>query len=192
MIHNKIITFGNGDRITYNEVFREYHARLRFYALKITQNEEEAKDIAAHCFAKLLQIEMLFNDLSHLQNYLRKMFYSTSMDYLRKRKTRNDYNAENNAEPIASKQFIEWQYEKSDIIKMVFSTLQQYPSTQRKIFMLRYFKGYSNQEIASMLNISEQTVRNQLSNVLKRLRIDLNENDFLMLLCLIGQYFSNN
>jgi RNA polymerase sigma-19 factor, ECF subfamily len=192
MIHDKIITLENGNRIGYNKVFNDFYAPMRFHAQKLVKNEEEAKDITSHCFTTFIQIDKLFDDVDHIKRYLYRMVTNACIDYLKRRRIMNKYKVENNKEPIISRQFIERQYDYSDIIDRVYEKIQHFPKKQREVFILRHFEGKSCKEIALTLNVAEQTVKNQLSDVLKRLRVELGDKDFLIFLWLTAPYFINN
>lgn len=65
--------------------------------------------------------------------------------------------------------------------KTLNSAINSLPSRQRQIVWLSKYKGMKNADIASTLNLSEQTVKNQLSLGLKALRESLG-NGFILLL----------
>lgn len=53
------------------------------------------------------------------------------------------------------------------------STVSQFPETMRYCYQLSKNEGKKNTEIAEILNISEKTVRNNVSEALKRLKLNL-------------------
>jgi RNA polymerase sigma-70 factor (family 1) len=66
--------------------------------------------------------------------------------------------------------------------------VEKLPETTRQCYQLSKNEGKKNGEIADLLNISEKTVRNNISEALKRLRIILKENHpeiFALLLFLL-------
>jgi RNA polymerase sigma-70 factor (ECF subfamily) len=75
----------------------------------------------------------------------------------------------------------------SEIIALIREEVEKLPEYYRQIVKLSYFEGYENQEIATMLNISEKTVRNAKSIALKTIRTvlfsrNLQSSLFLMVL----------
>ena len=62
--------------------------------------------------------------------------------------------------------------ESKSLLEKAVQTLSK---SKEKIFRLSFEKGYSNREIAAQLNISEHTVRSQLSQSTKFLREHLNK-----------------
>jgi hypothetical protein len=62
---------------------------------------------------------------------------------------------------------------RKELKKRIFRMIKQFTLLQRKIFVLRYIKGHSNQEVASMIhkNPNDISVINHV--VIKRLREDI-------------------
>jgi RNA polymerase sigma-70 factor (ECF subfamily) len=66
--------------------------------------------------------------------------------------------------------------------------IRQLPPSRQKIFILSRKEGYSNKQIAEMLNISVSTVETQLSLAMKFMRKEFQKNRdklFVLLICLL-------
>lgn len=63
--------------------------------------------------------------------------------------------------------------------------MNKLPSQCRSIFKMSRLEGYTNDEIASKLNISKRSVENQLSIALKRIRTDLKAHEFASVVCML-------
>ncbi len=70
----------------------------------------------------------------------------------------------------------------SELQQQIAKAMEKLPERAREIFMLSRFKGISNDEIATQLELSKRTVETQISNALKILRNELKEYKFLLLL----------
>ncbi|EID72745.1 sigma-70 family RNA polymerase sigma factor [Imtechella halotolerans] len=64
-------------------------------------------------------------------------------------------------------------------------SMNKLPSQCRSIFKMSRLEGYTNDEIASKLNISKRSVENQLSIALKRIRTDLKAHEFASVVCML-------
>ena len=73
-----------------------------------------------------------------------------------------DYSAEENA--IAR-----------ELYQQIDHIVQKFPETTRQCYDLSKNEGRRNGEIAALLNISEKTVRNNISEALKKIRSNLRE-----------------
>jgi RNA polymerase sigma-70 factor (ECF subfamily) len=66
--------------------------------------------------------------------------------------------------------------------------IRQLPPSRRKIFILSRKEGFSNKQIAEILNISVSTVETQLSLAMKFMRKEFQKNRdklFILLICLL-------
>lgn len=77
--------------------------------------------------------------------------------------------------------------EYDDFVARLHRELALLPETQQKVIRLSRVEGLSNKEIATKLNLSEQTVKNQLSLGIKQLRKKLYPASGL-LCCLFGLF----
>ncbi|GET25600.1 hypothetical protein NT017_19290 [Prolixibacter sp. NT017] len=60
--------------------------------------------------------------------------------------------------------------EYQNLLEYVDGIIEKLPLSRRKIFIMSKKDGLKNAEIAKLLNISEQTVKNQLVSAMKFLR----------------------
>lgn len=67
----------------------------------------------------------------------------------------------------------------SELLQEIYHQIETLPPKGREIFKLRYLEGYSNDEIAARLQLSNQIVRDHLSRSLKALRIKMFEKKHL-------------
>mgnify|MGYP001500636040 CR=1 FL=1 len=70
----------------------------------------------------------------------------------------------------------------SELQEQIANAMEKLPARTREVFMMSRFKGFSNNEIATQLELSKRTVETQISNALKILRNELKEYKFLLLL----------
>ena len=64
-------------------------------------------------------------------------------------------------------------YEKKELKARIKKTISKLPKQRRLIFQMSRYDGFSNKEISENLNISLQTVKNQISESLKFIRKSL-------------------
>jgi RNA polymerase sigma-70 factor (family 1) len=78
----------------------------------------------------------------------------------------------------------------SDLESFIDHTVSKMPDTMRKSFELSRKENLSVKEIAEQMELSEQTVKNNLSMALQRLRLKLNDN-YMFPLLLTGHLLSS-
>lgn len=80
--------------------------------------------------------------------------------------------------------------QESQLQQLIEQEVNEMPATMQHIYRLSREQGYDNRHIARELSISPQTVRNQLSHALKRIRTALmKESAIPGLLCLLSFYW---
>lgn len=153
------------------EIYKKYWGSLLEYAFSFTRDQAEAKDIVQEVFVRMVVNEHLQGIQVNLKAYL---FISVKRDCVRFLRTRfstvtlndsyHDFlsstHRENTAHPVQLKE-LEFHFEKE---------LSYLPIRLRQVFELSRHQGLNTREISVQLGTSNQTVRNQLSQVIRILR----------------------
>ncbi len=160
----------------FDSIYELYARRLYAFCLRYAKSRETAEEIVQDTFVWLWNNRhsitqdktlkpILFIRAKHLLiNAYRKVvnspIYEDYMDYL-------DHGS-------TSSNATDCMLEYDEFTKKVNALIAQLPNTQQEIIRMSKFEMMSNKEIATRLNYSEQTVKNQLSLGLKQLRKMLN------------------
>lgn len=137
---------------------------------------DDAKDVVQEIFLELWLKRDTLAEIRDIEPYLYVLARNKVISAFRKKniQLRNesllleglnplDYSAEENT--IAR-----------ELYQQISVIVDKLPETTRQCYQLSKNEGRKNREIADLLNISEKTVRNNISEALKRLRIILKEN----------------
>lgn len=172
----------SGDQNAYTQIYDRYQGLLYIYACKITKDEIEAEDIVQEVFFYLWDKRntIIFN--TSLPAYLYSAVRYKFFNLLDHKKVRSNY--------IDSfKEFIDngsieadYAIREKELILLIEKEILLLPSKMREIFELSRKAQLSHREIAEKLNISEKTVKNQVNNALKQLRVRLGMYTFLIFL----------
>lgn len=157
----------------FNAIYEMYSRKLYAFCLKYTKSRETAEEIMEDTFIWIwnnrhaitqeytLKALLFIRTRHFLINAYRKVInspiYENYMDYLDHNSTSTD----------TTGSMVEY----DDFIRYVNKLMEKLPPTQQKIIRLSKLEMLSNKEIAEKLNYSEQTVKNQLSLGLKRLKL---------------------
>jgi len=172
----------SGDNKAFIEIYNRFQALLYIYACKITMDKEEAEDIVQEVFIYLWDKRTTIILKSSLSAYLYSAVRYKFFNLLDHKKIRKDYkqsfqNFLDQGECITDDYIREKEF--SQLIEKEIAAL---PDKMRNIFELSRRQNLSRKEIAEKLNVSEKTVKNQISNALKILRGKLGFFSFLLLL----------
>ena len=159
-----------GDRAAFTEVYKRYAESLAGFAASKLYDLDDARDVLHDLFVKLWEDRYTLSVNDNLRSFLFAAIRYKIIDKIRRNITRQDYDVllQALAEPQANG--IEQQLEAKELQALVDQSLEQLPAKTKLIYQLSRDEHLSITEIAKRLNLSEQTVKNQLSIALKHIR----------------------
>ncbi len=166
-------------------LFDNYFDGLLKYIIKLTDDREESEDIVQTVFMDLWQ-NADNRQIRDLKSYLYKMskfqvyrYWSNKEDVAELL----DFYNETAAEVSVSTNI-----EAHELNTEIQKSIEILPTACRQIFELSRFEELSHDEIASKLNLSKQTVKNQLSKALVIIKDRIDVNYLLLLSGLIFHF----
>ena len=150
-----------GSEEAFRVVYGKYHRILYAVALKMLKDRSAAENAVQHVFVKLWIGRQEMTVMLSLRNYI--------LNYLRSRNTElvHSYRLAQLI-PEASDP-LDAQIEREDLLQMLDTVIAGLPTQKRQVMYLRK-AGYSNPEIAEMLNLSVNTVRSHYQEGVKLLK----------------------
>lgn len=162
-----------GDSRALSELLRQNYSFLYQYALKVTMNKTRAEDVTQETMLKAIEKIATFQNKAKFSTWLITIASRLVVDRIR----RNELEKH-------------WVQEEQSLRSIRYNTLQrgdEWPealqalgdlsSDTRIPVLLKYYYGYSQEEISSMLDIPVGTVKSRLHNGLKQLRKELTEHE---------------
>jgi RNA polymerase sigma-70 factor (ECF subfamily) len=163
-----------GDLQEFENLFRQYYPLLCHYAFRFVKNTNQSEEIVQDLFCKLWENRKNVKIHSSIKAYLYKATYHNSLQVLRKRSVKTQYE-----EYIKNKNFDDSQLstalEESEIYSIIQKTLANLPERCSMIFRMSRFEGLKYQEIADQLSISVKTVEANMGKALKSFRKSLKD-----------------
>ena len=175
-IHIKLIRgLKQGSYEDFNILYSIYADMLYGFILNLTKSPIEAQDILQDTFMRIWQTRERINLELSFKTYLYTIARNLIIDSLRRQVDNVAFDeyvcseafqkyAENNVEMNIS--FDEFQ-------EKLYKAKEKLTQRQKEIFELSREKGYSILSIAQKLQLSEKTVKNQLTLALKVMRSEL-------------------
>lgn len=162
----------SGDKCAFEEIYERFNGLLYIYACKLVTDREDARDIVQEIFVYLWSNPNI-KIKSQLSAYLYTAVRYKVFDWIDKNKSKSNYllSLEHFAgqgncitdDYIREKEF-------ASIIEREVSLL---PAKMRQVFEMSRRQHLSQKEIAEILHLSDKTVKKQMSNALKVLRLKL-------------------
>jgi RNA polymerase sigma-70 factor (ECF subfamily) len=161
------------DEAAFAEIYARYAEGLAGFAASKLFSLEDARDIVHDVFVKLWQERQQLIIDHNLKAYLFTLTRYRIVDKIRKNITREEYAAMVQALTLSYEPGIEPQIEAKELQQRIDKSLDELSPRLREIYLLSREEDLSIPEIAEKLQLSEQTVKNQLSAALKHLRKSL-------------------
>jgi len=181
-----ISQFKTGSIDAYKILFNQFYRPLCLFANKYVLDLDVAEDIVQELFIKFWeQRDNIFLDTS-LKSYLFQSVRNECLNYLKHQKVEAKYKL--HVMNASSDVFFQDKLEEEEVNILIYNAIQTLPPRCKQIFELSRFEGKSFEEIAQVLSISKNTVKNQLVSSLKYIRQVLEKNEILLLTTLVSRF----
>jgi RNA polymerase sigma-70 factor, ECF subfamily len=155
--------------------FLAHHDRVFRAAYRVTGNISDAEDVLQTVFLRLLRHGHNFIGVDDAGRYLHRAGVNAALDLVRSRKSAASVpleGAELNSlrDPGHTPS---QQQDASEVRNLLRAAVAQLHPTAAEMFVLRYFEGYDNAEVAKMMDTSEGTVAVTLHRTRTRLQREL-------------------
>jgi RNA polymerase sigma-70 factor (ECF subfamily) len=171
--HELIDLLKSGEHAAFIEIYERYWTVLYLHARKILRNEAEAEDVVQEIFSSLWLKKEDIVLKSSLSSYLYSAIRYRIFNQIEHKKVISDY-LKSLQQFIKEGEFVtEELYREKELAELIEKEIQALPSKMRQIFELSRKQYLSYKEIAEELEISEHTVKSQVSNALRILKLKL-------------------
>lgn len=166
-----VIQLRAGDETAFAELYNAYSEVLYSFLVKLGIDTEDIRDVIQQTFSKLWENREGLKEELSLQSYLITIAKNDIYNTVKKRLTEKKHQ-------VVPQEADEKVLQMSEVRDLLQHILQELPHKRREVFTMSRIDGYSNQEIAEILNITKSTVENhinhstrQLKGLLKKFRI---------------------
>ncbi|MGV3684666.1 MAG: RNA polymerase sigma factor [Daejeonella sp.] len=164
----------SGDEAAFAEIYERYWGVMYAHVFKMLGEEDDAKDITQEIFTALWLKGIHIEYDTNISGYLYVMARNKVISLIRQDRVRKDYLGTLSLYALEMSNTTLEQLNARDLASAVERELQSLPCKMREIFELSRKQNLSHKEIAVRLEISDKTVKKQISNALKIIRLRLN------------------
>lgn len=194
IIHTDQLLFARiaaGDEAAFRSVFAFYHEQLYPYVLSLVKTEADAREVLQEVFLRVWVQRAELPDVQNPGGWLRTITGRIAFTHVRKRLRYLEVLAELTDGSMEMIPASSDEAGIADLQELVARAAELLPERRRQVFRLSKLEGYSRKEIAEQLNLSENTVRNQLAEAMAFLQSYLQEHRGIyipasVLLCIFG------
>jgi len=139
-------------------LFEKFSGKMMAVCLRYSKNKDEAEDVLQEGFIKAFSKLSDFSNQGSLEGYIRKIMVNSSLDAIRKNsKFLKDISLESIDYQVGNDNFIVEGLNAEDLMLLINSM----PDGYRIVFNMFAIEGYTHQESALTLGISESTSKSQ-------------------------------
>ncbi len=155
-----------GDEAAFAEIYLRYWTIMYMHALKMLRNEEDARDVVQELFTGLWTKSQTMTSSVNLSGYLYISVRNKVLDLIEQQRVRTTH-----LDSLAL--YMETYSDKTiediterEMMQALDLEILQLPGKMRIIFEMRVKQHKTYKEIAEELNISDKTVKKQVSNAI--------------------------
>jgi RNA polymerase sigma-70 factor (ECF subfamily) len=178
---NLATLINQGDELAFNELYRRYWTQMYIYLRKFVPDKEQCEDTVQEVFLSIWK-----NGFPPQQTLISSYLYAAVrfkiFDYFDKNKVISKYEASFKAHLDRNDLTPERTLIQKELNQLIEREILALPSKMRRVFLLSREDNLSQKEIAAILQISDKTVKKQMSNAMKILWIKLSTASLICIL----------
>jgi len=159
-----------GDEHAFQKIFEKYWGDLYIIAHRRVPLEEEIKDILQEVFISLWRNIHKISVEDNLGGYLYTSLRNRILNYYEKNQIRMKATLSQSFIPVQCEADVYSSISSKEIREIIKLAVAEMPAKMREIYLLSKEEQLTNQEIATLLALAPQTIKNQVHEALLRVR----------------------
>lgn len=171
--HILLYKISNNDPKAFEALFTRYWEDVYYQASRKVSSMEDASDLTQEVFYAIWKGRYSLDVKGSVRGYILGVLRNKIYDFYQKQNKEPQLIAMHllNEEWVGDESGSSETYEER--LALIEIEINAMPERMRRVFVLSKYHGMSAKQISGQLNISIQTVRNQISTALKRIRKNL-------------------
>lgn len=163
----------NANEAAFTELYNRYWVVLYVHAVKMTNDEDQARDIVQDIFTVLWKKREVISVNTSLKSYLYKAVRNKVLNSINRSKLKESYLKSLISFVVKGELHTQEQVEFRDFERRIDREVNNFPPRMKLIYELSRNEGLSNKEIARDLEITDHTVKKTINRALHRLRTQI-------------------
>lgn len=167
-----------GEALAFEVIFDRHAAAAFSLAYRMCGRRSLAEDVVQEAFVSLWRTGMPYErSRGSVRAWVLGVVRNKAVDAFRREtvRTGRDVHDETAAEQIPGRERTDAEVERRDDARRLRGALQGLPSEQRHVIELAYFGGFTQNQIADLLELPAGTVKGRMRLGLQKLRLSLGE-----------------
>lgn len=166
-------SFRNGEDKVLAYFFDLHYKSLCYFAVRLTQDAEQAEDIVSECFLKLWRGRTEFQTAQNIKAFLYISCRNACLNHLKYLKRRNAAQELYFGQLQEGEDTILYQIIETEVLGILSKEIEELPDKCREVFKMIYVENKKTDEIAADLGISVKTVRGHKARAIELLKTQL-------------------
>jgi len=178
--------FRNGDERACRLLYTQFYRSVCYFVKNIVDNIDQAEDITSESFIKLWAYRETMVSVSQVKSFLYTSSRNAALNYLKalRVRSRSQDDLVRTMESSAEQDHFMARMIKAQLLQHIYDEIERLPPQLHAVFKLLYVEGLTTKEIATQLDIREQSVRNAKTKALAILRHTLTKSNVLISLAI--------
>ena len=175
------------ERNEFRQLYEDYWENLYKQIIRILPDEEEAADVVQQTFVDLWVMKEKIPQIKSIKSFLFIMARNLAFKRLKERLKSENYRDYYASHYDTSISLTEQEVDFRELKTQIDSHIDKLPEKMKEVFLLSRKSDLSYMEIAQQLNISDKTVKKQISNAIRilKLKIDKEYISYLTILLIL-------
>lgn len=189
-IKQLFLQVADGDERAFETLFNAFLPKLHPFIIKFIKSELAAQEIIQETFIRVWISRDKLSEIDNPGGWLYKVASNECYSYLRKSILNNKFFNPLTFEPEPVNSTHE-SFALKELNRLIGEAINKLPAQRKRIYQMSRVEGKSIPEIAALLNISPNTVKNTLVATLKFIREYLAKYGVIFILLLLAQKNKN-
>jgi len=163
----------SGDQSSFSQIFKFYYPKLYAYGIRLVPFPDFVRDQIQDLFINIWQtregLGEVFNLKAYLFTSLRRRLFLSKKKKLDTNSLESISEEDNQILIFEPDEFIDKEFISASVKEQLIRNLNALPVNQREIIFLRFYHQLTYREIAGIINIKEQSVKNNMPKILQKL-----------------------
>jgi RNA polymerase sigma-70 factor (ECF subfamily) len=170
----------DGSEKAFKVVYDRYHIQLFYIAKKYLKDTGLSEDAVQDIFVKLWEKKHKLNDIKSLKAYLFTMLRNRVLNMLRDKKSDVVSMTSLTEKTFPAQNLTEDDLQYKEYERVLQRGINELSDRKREVFELRSQKGFTNPEVAEMLQVDVRTVKTHYYNGSKYIRAYLSKHSGIL------------
>lgn len=182
-----ILEIVDGNEKAFSTLFLSYISTLKSFALRFTRSEHAAEEIIQEAFVRIWLNRDKLEHVENIKAYIYKYVSNECLSHIKKKARENKVIGLFNSSQTDSDNVTMDSVHLNEIHRIVMDAVEKLPLQRRKVYQLSRGEGKTIPEIAQILKLSPNTVKNTLVVALRQIREHLIEHEIILFLLVFAK-----